>query len=627
MAPHQNDAQTLRSAILTAVESGTPFSFVRLGDGEGALLNVSNRSTLRDLSYFETHFGPNTSLENVVAARDLLVQAIGSADIVGVRQDVLRAGDECGNLDPKAGDFLDRFKTVFPLRPSEKDVINLHSAQRVHRLYEFYRAELQQSNCISQWSHFDLQIEGFWDTLFGSLEDLCFIGANSQLKPKLENRFDLTCHHLPVNGKYSEAKPAQSQLEVDVERVANHITTDEKGRVYLVAAGLVGKRYCHQIKENGGIAIDIGALADFWTGKSNRGLINQEYGGAECNQYHAPSSLMLRSLPRVSSNAIASSGKKVLLHVGTSKTGSTSLQNNILHNEDRLRKLGFSYVKAGRRDSDKLNHHPVAMAFGLGREDIEESEERSTLVPQIQEEILAGNAEQYLISSEMMSNTFPVSAVEDDFVRFVHSLDAKVVIYVRNQLDWIISWYNHMVRMGQAGGSIEAFFPSFKKTAQQFSYNFLAKIKFFEAIVGKENILLVAYDDAKTDLYRDFYQRVGLGHALNELEFETQKKAAAASDHAMYLILALSRKMNRASPKFQQVLRELTPAVQGIELGPSYTKAFVNRLFNVSRPVNDAIRQDYGVNLEAHFRRAIEKRTFSEKSQFEGNLQRIMQAI
>jgi hypothetical protein len=36
------------------------------------------------------------------------------------------------------------------------------------------------------------------------------------------------------------------------------------GKLFLVAAGILGKFYCHTIKRNGGIALDIGSIADGW---------------------------------------------------------------------------------------------------------------------------------------------------------------------------------------------------------------------------------------------------------------------------------------------------------------------------------------------------------------------------
>jgi len=43
------------------------------------------------------------------------------------------------------------------------------------------------------------------------------------------------------------------------------------GAVFLVAGGLLGKLYCARVRQLGGIALDIGAIADAWMGYNTRG--------------------------------------------------------------------------------------------------------------------------------------------------------------------------------------------------------------------------------------------------------------------------------------------------------------------------------------------------------------------
>jgi hypothetical protein len=43
-----------------------------------------------------------------------------------------------------------------------------------------------------------------------------------------------------------------------------------EGAVYIVAAGILSKAYCTAIKQRGGIAIDVGSVADVWMGARTR---------------------------------------------------------------------------------------------------------------------------------------------------------------------------------------------------------------------------------------------------------------------------------------------------------------------------------------------------------------------
>jgi hypothetical protein len=47
--------------------------------------------------------------------------------------------------------------------------------------------------------------------------------------------------------------------------------------VFLVAAGILGASYCNRIKQLGGIAINIGSVADVWAGVVTRPYHTERY--------------------------------------------------------------------------------------------------------------------------------------------------------------------------------------------------------------------------------------------------------------------------------------------------------------------------------------------------------------
>ena len=48
------------------------------------------------------------------------------------------------------------------------------------------------------------------------------------------------------------------------------ILVKRKEDIFLVGAGVLGKIYCQWVKEQGGIAIDLGAMFDAWSGGKSR---------------------------------------------------------------------------------------------------------------------------------------------------------------------------------------------------------------------------------------------------------------------------------------------------------------------------------------------------------------------
>ena len=52
--------------------------------------------------------------------------------------------------------------------------------------------------------------------------------------------------------------------------MADIAASPQQRRVWLVAAGILGKLYCDAVRRSGGVAIDIGSIADGWCGKLTR---------------------------------------------------------------------------------------------------------------------------------------------------------------------------------------------------------------------------------------------------------------------------------------------------------------------------------------------------------------------
>lgn len=69
------------------VKEKIPFCLIRLGDGEGNLLDFA-KARAEDLAYFEEHFGGGVGERTIAEIRKNLTDAIGAADLIGLRDDV-----------------------------------------------------------------------------------------------------------------------------------------------------------------------------------------------------------------------------------------------------------------------------------------------------------------------------------------------------------------------------------------------------------------------------------------------------------------------------------------------------------------------------------------------------------
>ncbi len=125
---------------------------------------------------------------------------------------------------------------------------------------------------------------------------------------------------------------------------------------------------------------------------------------------------------------------EIILHIGINKTGTSSLQKFLELNPQNLAREGWVYPQAGRMDAA---HHGLAQAVansvGAARE----------MVGEMLAE--AGKEHRLIISSEALHDTPHVGRLAEAF----SGHDVKVVIFLRDYIDYLSSWYRQDV---QAGG-------------------------------------------------------------------------------------------------------------------------------------------------------------------------------
>lgn len=93
-------------------------------------------------------------------------------------------------------------------------------------------------------------IEGKW-----GLDDVRVYQVPSQYMVRdIDDEYEATLHETPI---WPDAH----------ERVRSELTVRERGEVFLVGAGLFGKDLCIEIRDQGGIALDMGSALDHIAGK------------------------------------------------------------------------------------------------------------------------------------------------------------------------------------------------------------------------------------------------------------------------------------------------------------------------------------------------------------------------
>jgi hypothetical protein len=136
---------------------------------------------------------------------------------------------------------------------------------------------------------------------------------------------------------------------------------------------------------------------------------------------------------------------KLVLHVGSNKTGSSALQATMASNYDILIENGILYPKAARDSEYKAAHHPLATA--LLQNDISTIE---MFINDVLKEISDTSCQICVLSSEAFwpgSEDVPLWPILQQFK------DVTIIAYIRESLSYYSSWWQqNIVQIGNTSG-------------------------------------------------------------------------------------------------------------------------------------------------------------------------------
>jgi hypothetical protein len=292
-----NSVQEVSELILNKSGTRTAFSLVRLGDGEGLFLSITNQSPDTDFDYMAGHLGSAAyDVTGLLRLKDRLINTIQSADLIGVRDDIVNVEFEPGELKLPAGEFLDRFRSRFWLRDVEK-CLGYGGSRRIALLHRHLgNLDLCDDTLFcSSWVHYGLLKSG---AIYGLLNDqkrIGLISCRSKLRSLLESIFKLSVKYVEIPDMYRDLKGSDVSDDyiARLEGVLELNLVDTPGMIYLVGGGLYGKLYCEHIKSQGGIALDVGSLLDAWLGIPSRPAVYPSLCGSNHSRNKVPSEMLL----------------------------------------------------------------------------------------------------------------------------------------------------------------------------------------------------------------------------------------------------------------------------------------------------------------------------------------------
>lgn len=240
---------------------------------------------------------------------------------------------------------------------------------------------------------------------------------------------------------------------------------------------------------------------------------------------------------------------KFYLHIGTNKTGTSSIQAFLSQNPELLAQNGFLYPHTGRDYTYKAAHHPFAE---LGRSFPRHMAEQADKMVQ---EAEGQNLDSIILSSEAF-HTVHASIV----AQALRGHEVQIIAFLRPHLEYYSSWYREAVKSKNASLPLDGFVSS---VYQPYHY----WLEYWTSAFGDTNITVIEYNKSKLSSTYQLLNTLGFSKNVIKKFPEPIKYNPSISGNLLYTKRLLNRHvtLTTAQSLIPEVLTlsQLHPSFQG----------------------------------------------------------------
>ncbi len=204
------------------------------------------------------------------------------------------------------------------------------------------------------------------------------------------------------------------------------------------------------------------------------------------------------------------------LHIGTPKTGTTSIQTFMAKNDENLLKKGFVYSKSIREWGQHWQLATLANLHSLKMKNEQQQLFYQEKIEKLKQEVRANKDKIFIFSTEGL--TWELNLTQIGSVKALNDLlcnlgfnDIKIILYLRNQADLMVSISSQSIK-SYHGFYADNISPShYPKTPHMFDFKNI--IQKYTEVFGKENFIVRLFDKNEFkdgDLLKDFVNAIGL---------------------------------------------------------------------------------------------------------------------
>jgi hypothetical protein len=265
---HWLETPALADQIMASVRDQRPFSLIRLGDGEGGMLTIDSKDEYLYRSLY------NRNRQELIAmwfGHDFQWKNNGFIDLAN---DIFNLTDDYDVVGiPYEAWIL-----------HEYSIASLRGIPSLVNIYRYMISNKKKWKIFSQAAHIDLYSGGYLEKIISQARNISLISCLEDLPDLLKYKFNLDgIKFYRIPGEQGsrqilgEKTVAGIHYPDEFHRLQAELSHPHRGRLFLVAGGILGKIYAATIRRCGGIALDVGSIVDAWTGRATRpGYVGSE---------------------------------------------------------------------------------------------------------------------------------------------------------------------------------------------------------------------------------------------------------------------------------------------------------------------------------------------------------------
>ncbi len=245
--------------------------------------------------------------------------------------------------------------------------------------------------------------------------------------------------------------------------------------------------------------------------------------------------------------------KRLYVHIGLPKTGTTAIQYFLHENRASLKHAGYLYPGKGTA------HHCLGWRMAGIKGWLPSEEAAIAESRKIFREINESKFAHVIVSSETMSEGLLDHAgrlhaiLEEE----LHSAwEARIIVYLRRQDHWLESWYMEEVGSKEPPANSYTFPEFLLHYRERAQIDYWALLRPWDELFGKENLIVRIYEKEQQPqgIARDFLQAIGISPDRNFKTPASEFINIGLSHDAVEIIRLCNREHN-FDPVFRLFLR------------------------------------------------------------------------